>query len=103
MQKKENHWKKYEQNAEMHGVMANPKRLAIINTLNVGEMSVDEIAKKLHIKPTNLSQHLTHLRRARVVKTRREGTRVFYRLVDAKIIKACDILHDFNLKQYPSA
>ncbi len=72
---------KHYDTAELYKAMANPKRLAIIELLLGGEVSVNDIAKKLKISKTNVSQHLSHLRHVGIVKPRREGLNVYYSIV----------------------
>lgn len=67
--------------AEIYKALANPKRVAIIEMLAKGEMSVDEISKKLKVPKSNVSQHLSHLRHVGIVKPRRAGLSVFYEVV----------------------
>lgn len=67
--------------AEIYKAMANPKRVAILEMLSKGEMSVDEISKKLKVPKSNVSQHLSHLRHVGIVKPRRAGLSVFYEIV----------------------
>jgi len=84
-----------EKYAEVYKVLSNSKRLEIIRLLGNGERSVDELSKALKLRKANVSQHLTHLRYARLVKGRREGTRVFYHLTNPRILKMGDILSEF--------
>ena len=72
---------KHYDTAELYKAMANPKRLAIIELLLGGEVSVNDIAKKLKISKTNVSQHLSHLRHVGIVKPRRDGLNVYYSIV----------------------
>ncbi len=84
----------YERNAEIYKVLANPKRLEILNILKTNEISVDELAKEIKIRKANLSQHLALLRHVKLVKIRRDGKNVFYSIVDPRIVEPCKILHD---------
>ncbi|MBA2609248.1 MAG: winged helix-turn-helix transcriptional regulator [Actinobacteria bacterium] len=59
-------------------LLADPTRLRIIWTLLHGEHSVNELADHVGAQPAAVSQHLAKLRLARLVTTRREGTKVFY-------------------------
>jgi ArsR family transcriptional regulator, virulence genes transcriptional regulator len=88
----------YEHGAEVYKVLANAKRLMIIHTLNGKELSVDELAKKLDIRKTNVSQHLTILRHIKLVMTRKHGTRVYYRITDPRIFGCCEIIKNFTEK-----
>ena len=45
-------------------------------------MAVGELAAEVGKSPTAVSQHLAKLRLARMVATRQDGNRVYYRLVD---------------------
>lgn len=84
-----------EKQAEVYKVLSNQKRLEIVRLLGEGERSVDELSKALRLRKANVSQHLTHLRYARLVKGRREGTKVFYHLTNPRILKMQDILSEF--------
>ncbi len=59
-------------------LLADHTRLRIIWTLTHGEHSVNELARRLGVKPAGVSQHLAKLRLARLVTSRREGTRAYY-------------------------
>jgi len=54
---------------------------------------------KLKIRKANLSQHLAVMRTKGIVKTRREGTSVYYRISNPKVIRACDIMREVLLEQ----
>ena len=82
----------YEKLAEFCKGQANPKRLKIISLLSSGEKSVTEISQALNIPQANLSQHLSYMRRVGVLKARREGPTVFYRIADERIVQACNLL-----------
>ena len=82
----------FDSHAELYRVLGNAKRIAIIRLLQKGEMPVDEIAKNSGISKSNVSQHLMHLRYARVVKTRKEGTNVYYRIANESIYKLCELI-----------
>jgi len=59
-------------------VMANEKRLLMINYLAAGELSVGALAEKVELSQSALSQHLTKLRRLGLVDTRRDRQMVYY-------------------------
>lgn len=59
---------------------ASPKRLALIELLAQCEHSVDELTRATGLGTTTVSAHLQILRAAALVRTRREGTRIVYRL-----------------------
>ncbi len=75
----------YEQFARLGKAAGSPKRLEILDLLRQGERSVDGIAAATGLGLTTASAHLQLLRQARLVATRKEGTRVFYRIADETV------------------
>jgi DNA-binding transcriptional ArsR family regulator len=59
-------------------LLGDETRLRIIWALLDGEHSVNELAELVGAQPAGVSQHLAKLRLARLVRTRRDGTRIFY-------------------------
>ncbi len=72
----------YEQFARIGAALASPKRLELLDLLAQGERSVEAVAEQASMTMANTSQHLQGLRQARLVESRRDGTRVLYRLAD---------------------
>jgi DNA-binding transcriptional ArsR family regulator len=64
--------------ADMLKLLADGTRLRILWALLHGEHSVNELAAHVGAQPAGVSQHLAKLRLARLVKVRRDGTRMFY-------------------------
>jgi len=67
--------------------MANESRLMILCQLSQAEMSVGELSECIPLSQSALSQHLSVLRREKLVKTRRESQFVWYSL-DSEAAKA---------------
>ncbi|MEW5985248.1 MAG: metalloregulator ArsR/SmtB family transcription factor [Chloroflexota bacterium] len=88
----------YELHASICQALANPKRLEVIDRLRDGEKSVTELAEALQIGQANLSQHLTVMRQKGIVRSRREGLNIYYRLSSPKIITACDLMRQVLLE-----
>ncbi len=61
------------------------RRAEIVDLLAQGERSVEEIANEISQSVANTSQHLHVLARAGLVRSRREGTRIFYRLASERV------------------
>ena len=78
-------------------MMANPKRLAILECLHSGEHSVSSIAKDLDTSISTISQHLRLLRDKNVVTSRKMGQTVFYSLRDSRMIDACNTIRSVLL------
>jgi rhodanese-related sulfurtransferase len=70
----------YDQFARIGKAVAHPKRIELLDLLCQGERSVEVLAQAAALSVTNASAHLKVLREARLVETRKEGTRVYYRL-----------------------
>ena len=89
----------YKLRAELCKTFSDPRRLIIIDELRGGEKSVGELVQILEVPQAAVSRHLAILRDRGVVTTRREGTTVYYRLIDSKIVEACDLVHEILLNQ----
>lgn len=70
---------------ELLKVYAQPQRLMILSCLLEGERMVSEIDSATGIGQPALSQQLAELRRKELVRTRRQGTQIFYTLADEKV------------------
>ena len=70
----------YDGLAAVGKALGNGRRAEIVDLLAQGERPVDEIAEQLGQRLANTSQHLQQLLHAGLVRTRRAGTRVYYRL-----------------------
>lgn len=69
----------YEQFARVGKVVAHPKRIELLELLAQGERSVESLASATGMGVTNASAQLQVLRQARLVESRKDGTRVLYR------------------------
>lgn len=65
---------------EVFRMLADTTRIQILWALTTGERSVNDLAEHVGKPAPSVSQHLAKLRMARLVRTRREGTQVIYRL-----------------------
>lgn len=70
----------FEQFARVGKALASPKRLELIDFLAQGERGVEALAAAAGLSVTSCSAHLQTLRAARLVATRKDGVRVYYRL-----------------------
>jgi ArsR family transcriptional regulator, virulence genes transcriptional regulator len=86
----------YERNANVYKVLAHPVRLEILNILKFGERTVEELLSVVIITKPNMSQHLSQLRYAGVVATRKQGLNVVYRIVDPRIVEPCAIMRELR-------
>ena len=79
--------------AELLAAMSNPKRLLILCNLLAEELSVNELAARVDLAQSPLSQHLSKLRAMKLVATRREGQMVVYRLASDGVARVLETLH----------
>ena len=71
--------------ASVAQALGSGRRAEIVDVLAQGERSVEEIAHEIGQSVANTSQHLQVLARAGLVRSRREGTRVFYALASERV------------------
>ncbi len=83
-------------------MMANPKRIAILELLGQREHSVGELADSLAISISAISQHLRTMKDKGVVANRKEAQTVYYRLKTPRLIESCHIMRDILLEEMES-
>lgn len=91
----------HEQFARIAKAIANRHRLEILDLLAQAERSVEELAVEISLSIANASQHLQVLREAHLVKSRKEGQRVYYRLADPNVFRLLQIIRDVAILQLP--
>lgn len=72
--------------ADFFAALADPTRLRIISLLAAGECCVCDLAEHLGMTQSAISHQLRTLRAARIVRYRKQGRQVFYRLHDHHVI-----------------
>jgi rhodanese-related sulfurtransferase len=85
--------------ASVAQALGSGRRAEIVDLLAQGERSVEEIAGEISQSVANTSQHLQVLSRAGLVRTRREGTRVFYRLASERVGDLWAAVRDVAVRQ----
>ena len=72
-----------EELAQLFKVLANDNRLRILHAIHrAGELGTSEIAEEVGATPQSVSNQLQRLADQRIVHARRDGQRVFYRIID---------------------
>ncbi len=89
----------YEMHAQVCKVLANAKRLEVINLLRDGERTAGELVDSMGVSKANVSQQLAVMREKGILTTRREGRSVYYRLAYPGMLKAYDMLRRVLLDQ----
>jgi rhodanese-related sulfurtransferase/DNA-binding transcriptional ArsR family regulator len=73
--------------------LGHPHRLAVLEQVAQGERSVETVAARTGLAVANASAHLQQLRRAGLIRARRDGRFVFYRLADNEVLALLSCLH----------
>lgn len=71
--------------AETFGVLGDPTRVRIVHALFLSELCTSDLATSVGMSESAVSHQLRTLRQLQVVRTRREGKLVYYRLHDEHI------------------
>lgn len=75
-------------------MVSNTTRLKILCILAEGEFRVGEIQEMLGAKQSYISQQLKHLKLHGYLGSRREGTQIYYKLLDKKFVQILKALRD---------
>jgi ArsR family transcriptional regulator len=89
----------FELHADVCKVFSHAKRLEILTILRDQEMTAGALLEKTGLSKANLSQHMSILKSKGVVLARREGINVYYRIANAKIIQAYDLIQGVLVEQ----
>lgn len=84
----------YDGFAEVAKALANGRRAELIDVLAQGERHVDELADEIGQSIANTSFHLRTLAATGIVTTRRDGTRIYYRLASDRVVELWAALRD---------
>ncbi len=71
-------------------VIGEPMRIKLLDHLRSGEATVQELTEVVAASQQNVSKHLGVLHDSGIVGRRKEGTQVFYRVVDAGVFELCE-------------
>jgi DNA-binding transcriptional ArsR family regulator len=78
--------------ANLLKALSHPARLEIARILRQGEACVCHLEAHLGYRQPYISQQIMVLRKAGLVAERRDGTYVFYRLADTRVVEVLDTL-----------
>lgn len=82
----------FEEFASIARAIGNAGRIEILEHLSQTEKSVDALAEAIGLSVANTSQHLQQLKRAGLVRSRREGKYVLYRIADDQVVELLGLL-----------
>jgi len=89
----------YAQFARLGKALASPARLELLDLLAQGERPVEALALEAALSVANASAHLRVLHQARLVESRKEGLRVYYRLADPAVYRLWSALRQVAERQ----
>ena len=72
--------------------LSDENRIRALMMLTGGELCVCQIIEMLGLAPSTVSKHMSILRQAELVETRKEGRWIYYRLADREVQTTCEIL-----------
>jgi len=84
--------------ASVAQALGSGRRAEIVDVLAQGERSVDEIAGEISQSVANTSQHLQVLARAGLLRSRRDGTRIYYRLASERVSELWAVTRDVAVR-----
>ncbi len=79
----------YEHFARIGKALDSPQRLELLDLLCQCERTVEDLAREANLTVANTSRHLQILKASRMVDSRKEGVKVYYRLGSKKV---CDLV-----------
>lgn len=89
----------FERAARVIRILGHPLRLRILESLEVGERNVTDLQDELETTQAVISQQLAILRSEDVVTSRREGPRVYYRIIEPKVSHILDCIRQCDLPE----
>jgi DNA-binding transcriptional ArsR family regulator len=70
-------------------LLGEPMRLRILQVLESGERSVNELVSALHTSQPNVSRHLNAMYDGGLLDRRRDGTNIYYSIADPMVLRLC--------------
>jgi DNA-binding transcriptional ArsR family regulator len=71
-------------------VIGEPMRIRLLDRLREGEATVGELSEALDASQQNVSKHLAVLAEVGILGRRKQGNRVYYRVVDEGVFALCE-------------
>jgi len=85
--------------ADVLKAVAHPIRLQVVELLEAGEMCVGRISEALGEKQAITSQQLNTMKDKGILASRREGTKVFYRLENENVTQVLHCVYNHCQKR----
>jgi len=81
----------YEREAEFFQALGHPIRLGLLGLLWEGGRCACELAPELAVDQSTVARHLLTLKRAGLLRSRKEGVRVVYELADERVLEVLEL------------
>jgi DNA-binding transcriptional ArsR family regulator len=78
--------------AQRFRALSEPVRLRLLSTLMAGERNVTQLVEAAGTGQANVSKHLSILKQAGMIATRREGLSTICAIADPSIYQLCEIM-----------
>jgi DNA-binding transcriptional ArsR family regulator len=89
----------YELEADVMRVLANPKRIMIVNLLGSEPRTTTELSERLGLSLQNTSQHLRVMRDRGIVRSTRSGREVRYALTSPVLSECCRLVRQSLIQE----
>jgi DNA-binding transcriptional ArsR family regulator len=89
--------------AQVFQIMGDETRLKILRCLMVSSQTVNAIVEATGQSQANVSKHLSLMTKSGLLGRRKEGTRVWYSIVDPMVHALCDAVCQHRAKARPDA
>jgi len=73
--------------AELFRAFSDTSRVRILSAIMEQEVNTSTLAERIGVSESAISHHMRGLRQMRLVKSRREGKEVYYRVTDSHVIE----------------
>ena len=84
----------YERQATLCKALAHPSRIRLLDMLGEGERACGDLQKQLGLSKANLSQHISQLRHAGLIVSRRQGKQMYCSLAMPEVKEACQVIRN---------
>jgi DNA-binding transcriptional ArsR family regulator len=85
--------------AQRFRLLGEPQRLRILQALEDGELSVNELSARTGASQPNVSKHLAALFEGGLIQRRRDGNNVQYAIADLVVFLLCELVCRSRSKQ----
>jgi DNA-binding transcriptional ArsR family regulator len=91
----------FEAQAQFFKALNHPARIAILEMLRDEEECVCHLEAHLGLRQAYISQQLSVLRESGLIKDRREGWNIYYRVVDPRVFDVLDLVQKITGQELP--